>query len=88
MREALKKKTVEEQIKLTYIIENEVVDALHHQTPAEKYAPMLYDLEEELDTIERLLIAMEMCLVSNVSTATKRSKIKELFYNLRRELQK
>lgn len=88
LREALKRKTVEEQIELTYVIENEVINALHHQIPIERYEPMLYDMEAELDTVERLLIAMELCLVSHVSTATKRSKIKDLFYNLRKELKK
>lgn len=89
MREALKRKgTVSEKVELTYVVENEVIDALHHQIPAEKYPAMLYDMEAELDTIERLLIAMEMCLVSQQPVSTKRSKVKDLFYNLRRELKK
>ena len=88
MREALKKKTLEEQIKLTYIIENEIINALHNQIPVEKYPAMLYDMSAKLDTIERLLIAMELCLVSQQPTSTKRSKIKDLFYNLRKELKK
>lgn len=88
MREALKRKELKEQIELTYVIENEIINALHNQVPVEKYPAMLYDMEAELDTIERLLIAMELCLVSQQPTSTKRSNIKNHFYNLRRELKK
>lgn len=89
MREALKRKeTVSEKVELTYVIENEIINALHNQIPVEKYPTMLYDMEAELDTIERLLIAMELCLVSQQPTSIKRSKIKDLFYNLRKELKK
>lgn len=49
---------------------------------------MLYDMEAELDNIERRLIAMELCLVSQQPTSTKRGNIKSHFYNLRKELQK
>ena len=89
MREALKRKeTVSEKVELTYVIENEIINALHNQVPVEKYPAMLYDMEAELDNIERRLIAMELCLVSQQPTSTKRGNIKSHFYNLRKELKK
>lgn len=88
MREALKRKELKEQIELTYVIENEIINALHNQVPVEKYPAMLYDMEAELDNIERRLIAMELCLVSQQPTSIKRGNIKSHFYNLRKELKK